>query len=49
MHARTFFASIFSISPITVWNLPSASSSSVDTASLCRSRLFGLITISGLR
>ena len=29
------------ISPITVWNSPLASSSSGDTASLCRSRLFG--------
>ena len=42
-------ASSLSVSPITVWNSPLASSSSDDTASLCRSRLFGLITISGLR
>ncbi len=49
MTRRTFFATSFSVSPITFWNRPSASSSSVDTASLCRSRLFGLITISGRR
>ena len=33
----------------TAWNSPLARSSSDETASLWRSRLFGVITISGLR
>ena len=36
-------------SQITVWNLLPANSSSGDTDSLCRSRLFGVKMTSGLR
>jgi hypothetical protein len=45
---RTFFEVAF-VSGIRRWNSPFASSSSVDTASLWRSRDFGVITTSGLR
>jgi hypothetical protein len=46
--ACTFFEVAF-VSGIRRWNSPFASSSSVETASLWRSRDFGVITTSGLR
>ena len=45
----TLFAGRSSTSSMTSWKLPCVRSSSADTDSLCRSRLFGVMTISGLR
>ena len=43
----TFFAASFSTSGITVWNAPLARSASGEAASFLRSRLLGVITMSG--